>query len=226
MKLINNSNFNLLFPKLSGNFGLWLLWMGLSMSTYAQFHVSGNTIISFKEGTVLYVTDKISDETFKNIDEEKVKIYVGQNTQLTNFPTDAHVEIVYQEKESQPKKANETIDREKSKKTLQDTIITKNDTDDEKQSVHSFSSQSKASDLLILSGEHLKAALVLSGNFLVKSFTSKKLYSNIIHTFLLNGNDQKIKTSIAVTLPIQQIHLARKITRPPPVLIKLHSSFA
>lgn len=197
-----------------GNLGLWLLLMGLSMNAYAQIHVSDNTNVNVKEGTVFYFADK----TFTNLDKETVKIYVGQNTKLTNFPTDAHVEIVYQEKKTQPKKAEEIL-QQKEKTKLPEQPIAKKDTEPEKKSVLSFTSKGKMPSALFYSEKTAKAALVNTSNFIVKSFPSKKAYSNIIHTLLLNEDNQQIKTSFAGFLPQSQIHLEGKITRPPPILI-------
>lgn len=185
MKLIRNNNFSLYFLKRSGSLGLWLLWMSFSVNSMAQIHVSGNTVFTVKENTSIYMAGGASEITSVNVKKYK---------SATNRKT-----IV-----------------KKAKKDLNSLPMAKKDTAPEKRTgVLSFTSKQKEPSALFYSGKTTKAALVHSGNFGVKSFPPKKHTSKIIHTFLLDV-DQQIKTSFADTLPKPQIHLEEHITRPPP----------
>lgn len=73
MNLFDNNNYNFCFPKLSGNFLLWLFLISFSANSLAQFHISENTILSVKENTVLHVTDK-AHETITAKVEKDVKV--------------------------------------------------------------------------------------------------------------------------------------------------------
>lgn len=216
MKLINNSNFNLLFLKLSGNFGLWLLLMSVSMNAYAQIHVSDNTTISVKKGTIVHVSDDIANDTIANVEKEKAKIYVGQSTQLKNFPTHADIEIVYQEKIVQPKKAKQKIQPQEKTELPEQPVAKKDDEVENRIAVLSFDSKQKEQSTLFYSSKTMKAALVNSGSFLVKIFPPKKSFNNILHAFLLKDGNQQIKTSFVSILPKNQMHFEEQITRPPP----------
>lgn len=220
MKFIKNSMINL-FPYILGSncSSSILLLIAFSVNGFAQIYVSDDTAISVIEGTFFHAIDENAEVSATSSQKERVKIYITQNTQVTNLLTDSLVEIVYLESENQPKRSKQIAQQKKKiSKPLQSPMV-KKDTPSERKSVLSFVSGGKSPSALLYSGKTTRAAILNSGNFIVKLFPPKKTNNNIIHTFFLNDNNQKMETSFAGILPKPQNHLERKITRPPPLFL-------
>lgn len=185
MKLIKNNNINYQFLVCHGKHCWLLLLMGFSLNSFAQIHVSGNTVFTVKENTGIYIVGGASEITSVNVKKYKSAA-----------------------------KRKPTI--KKQKKDLNSLPMAKRDTALENRTgVLSFTSKQKAPSALFYSGRTTKAALVQSGNFIVKSFPPKKAYNNKLISFLPNV-DSQIKTSFCRHFAKPQIHLEEHITRPPP----------
>lgn len=193
MKQLKNNNFNL-FP--SGRSCLLLLLMVFSINSFAQIHVSKNTIFIVKENTTIYLAEN-------NIDSL----------------------LVANSKETQPERVKKIAVKHKKTrgKPQQPPMFNKDSGSAFRASVLSFTSRQQESDSFFYSGKRTKAALVNTGSFGVKSFPQKKAYNNVIHLILLIDSDEKVKSSFSGILISQQTHLEEYITRPPPFLSESHS---
>lgn len=213
MRFIKNSILNL-FSYLSGsNWSLSiLLLIVFSVKTFAQIHVSDNTLLSIKEGTVFYVESEKTEITYAN--KEKAKIYITQNTKVTNLLTDPSVEIVYLKNEKPPKKFKQIANQKKTSKPSQPPMV-KKDTEPEKKSVLFTSRGKSPASSLFYAGSTSTIAFINTGNFSIKNFSQSKANNNSIHTFFLN-DAQPISTAFTDVYLQHQIHLENQITRPPP----------
>lgn len=218
MKLTKIYNNNLNFLSLWKVCGLLLLLVGISSQSFGQIYVGENAVISVQEGTVIHISDDKTNES------QKAKIYVGKNTQLTNFPSDSLVEIVYLAKENQPETAKAQIPQKKPKKPLQPPII-KEDTEPENRTgVLSFASGHKSPSALFYAGKTTKAALAQS-NHSVKLFQAKIQKENTSFTFI-SSDKLQIKENFLDSLRKSKLHLEDNITRPPPFLSKSQPEIA
>lgn len=185
MKPIKNNLF-LYFPFFVGKYLGLLFFIVFSVRGIAQLHVSGNTVITIKENTVLHGADKISA-----------------------------AKILTTEKETQSKKSKKIAKHNSdAKKPLQSPVISEDAKPEKRKSILTFSSIPKTPSALFYSGKTTKAALVQYTGFGLK-FPPKKIHDNIIHSFLLNNN-QQINISSNEFLLKQQANLEGNITRPPP----------
>jgi len=173
-------------------------------------YVGENAVISVQEGTVIHISDNKTNEP------EKAKVYIGQNTQLTNFPSDSLVEIVYLAKENQSQKTKVLVTHKKSKTPLQPPIIKEDTEPENRTSVLSFASGHKPQSALFYAGKTTKAALVQSSHS-VKLFQAKIQKENTSFTFI-NSEKLQIKENFLDSLRKSQLHLEYNITRPPPFL--------
>lgn len=214
MKLtkFHNSNFNL--SRHWVNYCLLLLLVG-GVKISAQIFVSENTVFKIKENTTLH----ISEITDKQTEREKVKIYISQNTKITNLPSDSLVEIVYLKNKTFPKAKKKKI-RKVNTKPLQP--IYKEDTPPENSAgVLSLISKSNSPINFLYSVYATKAGLAnntTSTSFKLKPFN--KLNLKIAHLYFLNIDTQKCRVSLLIqTYPQKQTFLEEPITRPPPFFV-------
>lgn len=212
MKLTKANNNNFRFPSLWKTYSLLLLLVGMSSQSFGQIYVGENATVSVQEGTNFHISENKTEEF------QTVKIYVGENAKIINFPKDSLIEIVYFKNEKQPQKSRETIAQNKPKKPLQPTKVEMGTEPESRKSALSFNSIPKTPSALFYSGRATKAALVQNISFRAKFSPTKKSYNNTIHSFLLN-DDQQIKTSSNEILLLQQANLEKYITRPPPFQI-------
>lgn len=186
MKSIKN-NPSLSFPFFVGKYAVLLFFIVFSVKGIAQLHVSENTVITIKENTVVYGTDKISV-----------------------------AKILTAEKETKSKKSGKIAKHNSdAKKPLQSPMISKDAKPEKRKSILTFSSIPKTPSALFYSGKTTKAALVQNISLRAKFFPLKNSHNSIFHSFLLDG-DQQINISLNEFLLIQQANLEEYITRPPP----------
>lgn len=188
MKPIKNIGFNL---SPSGN-GWWLSFMLLmffSVNSFAQLHVSENTVLSVAENTILYVADE-APKTTATI-----------------------------QKENRAERSKEIAKQQKKINIPSQPPIVKEDTEPETgTSVLFFTSIPKAPSALFYSWKIIKAAIVNAVSFPVKIIPLKKSNNNINQLFLLSDDKSHSKISFAEMLLKQQKYLKEYITRPPPYL--------